>query len=111
MGNLFYRDVILFEVAITAWMFELGCYIRPIWADGQASLRSIPMTPIVDAHRAVLRGELPAGPFAIVSVLSLGAWCRLVDLPSSGVSVRGERLVQPAVVFDQVWKKFSAASA
>jgi len=76
MGNLFYRDVkYLFEVVITGWMFATSV-LYPLsdvggWAG--ALLRLNPMTPIVDAYRAVLlRGELPAAePFAIITALSL----------------------------------------
>jgi homopolymeric O-antigen transport system permease protein len=76
MANLFYRDVkYLFEIVLTIWMFTTSV-VYPVervggWL-GQV-LRLNPMTPIIDAYRAVvLRGELPAaGPFAAAAALSL----------------------------------------
>lgn len=76
MGNLFYRDVkYIFEVVITAWMFATAV-LYPTYAIGGTFgtlLRLNPMTPIIDAYRAViLRGELPpAGPFAAAAVISV----------------------------------------
>lgn len=68
-ANLFYRDVKhLFDVVIVVWMFTTSV-VYPVDAVGGrvgAVLRANPMTPIIDAYRAVLlRGELPpAGTFA-----------------------------------------------
>ena len=83
MGNLFYRDVkYLFEAVITVWMFATAV-VYPIELVGGAVGRLLaanPMTPIIDAYRAILlRGELPAtGPFVVAATLSLvllsGAW-------------------------------------
>jgi ABC-type polysaccharide/polyol phosphate export permease len=76
MANLFYRDVkYLFEVVITMWMFGTSV-VYPVDRVGGALgivLRLNPMTPIVDAYRAVLlRGEMPAaGPFAAAAALSI----------------------------------------
>ncbi len=77
MGNLFFRDVqYVFEVLLTVWMFATSV-VYPVERIGGwlgALLMLNPMTPIIDAYRAViLRGELPAaGPFAGVALLSLG---------------------------------------
>ena len=76
MGNLFYRDVrYLFEVVLTVWMFATSV-VYPVeriggWLGDLLLLN--PMTPIIDAYRAViLRGELPAaGPFAAAAALSV----------------------------------------
>ena len=76
MANLFYRDVkYLFEVVITMWMFGTSV-VYPVDRVGGVLgvvLMLNPMTPIVDAYRAVLiRGEMPAaGPFAAAAVLSI----------------------------------------
>ena len=66
MGNLFYRDVkYLFEVAITIWMFA-SSVVYPIERVGGKLgmlLALNPMTPILDAYRAVLiRGVAPDIP-------------------------------------------------
>jgi lipopolysaccharide transport system permease protein len=82
MANLFYRDVkYLFEVAITLWMFATSVLYPVNRFGGRISvlLQLNPMTPVIDAYRAVLlRGELPGAPFvacAVVSVLTLtAAW-------------------------------------
>jgi len=76
MANLYYRDVkYLFEVAIQVWMFTTAV-VYPVelvggWL-GQLLLLN-PMTPIIDAYRAVIvRGELPAAaPFAMAAVFSV----------------------------------------
>lgn len=83
MANLFYRDVkYLFEIVITVWMFATAV-VYPVDRIGGrlgALLTLNPMTPIIDAYRAVLlRGTLPApGPFgtaAAISFLTLAvAW-------------------------------------
>lgn len=76
MGNLFYRDVkYLFEVAITVWMFATAV-VYPIELVGGNLARFMaanPMTPIIDAYRAILlRGEMPAtGPFVAAAMVSL----------------------------------------
>ncbi len=75
MGNLFYRDVkYLFEVTITVWMFATAV-VYPVELVGGTLGRLMmanPMTPIVDAHRAILlRGEMPAtGPFLLAAMAS-----------------------------------------
>jgi homopolymeric O-antigen transport system permease protein len=76
MANLFYRDVkYLFDVAITVWMFATSVVYPVELVGGRLGvvLRLNPLTPIVDASRAVLlRGEFPAtGPFAAATVLSI----------------------------------------
>jgi ABC-type polysaccharide/polyol phosphate export permease len=83
MGNLFFRDVkYLFEVVIAVWMFATPV-VYPVEQVGGwlgAALQLNPMTPIIDAYRAViLRGELPAaGPFAAAAAVAVlcfaGAW-------------------------------------
>lgn len=76
MGNLFYRDVkYLFEVVITVWMFATAV-VYPIELVGGNLGRLMaanPMTPILDAYRAILlRGEMPAtGPFLFAATVSL----------------------------------------
>ena len=76
MANLFYRDVkYLFEVVLTVWMFATAV-VYPIDRIGGhlgAWLALNPMTPIIDAYRAVLlRGELPAaGPFLAATLTSV----------------------------------------
>jgi lipopolysaccharide transport system permease protein len=76
MSNLFYRDVkYIFEVVLTVWMFATSV-VYPIELVG-GNLGQLmqwnPMTPIIDAYRAVLlRGELPAaGPFGAAAALSV----------------------------------------
>ena len=75
MANLFYRDVkYLFEVVLTVWMF-LTSVLYPVKLVGgkTATVMELnPMTPIIDAYRAVLfRNELPAaGPFAYASAVA-----------------------------------------
>ena len=81
-------------------------------AGGSVKLLKLnPMTPIIDAYRAViLVGELPpAGPFAAAAVLSFVCFPgRMGDLSPRRVPVRGEHLKWPSrrIVFDGVWKKF-----
>ena len=75
MANLFYRDVkYLFEVAITVWMFATSV-LYPVDRFGGrlgAILQFNPMTPIIDAYRAVLlRGELPSESFVVSIVVSM----------------------------------------
>lgn len=83
MANLFYRDVkYLFEVVITVWMFATAVVYPTTLVGGalEQVLLANPMTPILDAYRAVLlMGELPAPvPFlsaTIVSAITLvGGW-------------------------------------
>jgi lipopolysaccharide transport system permease protein len=74
MANLFYRDVkYLFEVAITVWMFATSV-LYPVDRFGSrlaGVLQFNPMTPIIDAYRAVLlRGSLPPKSFFISALLS-----------------------------------------
>jgi ABC-type polysaccharide/polyol phosphate export permease len=82
MANLFYRDVkYLFEVVITIGMFATSV-LYPVTRFGGtigALLQFNPMTPIIDAYRAVLlRGDLPSGSFLLSAVVStvilLVAW-------------------------------------
>ena len=68
MGNLFYRDVkYLIEIVITLWMFATSVVYPVQRIGGQLGplLALNPMTPIIDAYRAVvLHGQPPAaGPF------------------------------------------------
>lgn len=75
MGNLFYRDVkYLFEVALTIWMFSTSVVYPTEVIGGRLGtvLRLNPMTPIIDAYRAViLRGEVPlTSSFLVASVIS-----------------------------------------
>ncbi len=76
MGNLFYRDVkYLLEILITLWMFATSV-VYPVERIGGrlgALLRLNPMTPIIDAYRALaLHGQLPAaGPFAWAAAVSV----------------------------------------
>ena len=76
MANLFYRDVkYLFEVVITLWMFA-SSVVYPVTKLGEpykTILTLNPMTPIIDAYRAVLlQGRLPdMGPFTLAAALSL----------------------------------------
>jgi lipopolysaccharide transport system permease protein len=70
MSNLFYRDVkYLFEFVITIWMFATSV-VYPIDRVGGrlgTLLQLNPMTPIIDAYRAILlEGRLPDPvPFGI----------------------------------------------
>jgi homopolymeric O-antigen transport system permease protein len=73
MANLFYRDVkYLFEVVLTIWMFASSVLYPTSQVGGRLAtlLQLNPMTPIIDAYRAViLYGTLPAaGPFAGAAV-------------------------------------------
>jgi ABC-type polysaccharide/polyol phosphate export permease len=75
MGNLFYRDVkYLFEVVLMVWMFATSVVYPTSRIGGWLGevLATNPMTPIIDAYRAViLKGELPpAGPFALAAAVS-----------------------------------------
>ena len=76
MANLFYADVkYVFELLLTLWMFATSV-LYPIERIG-GTLGSVlllnPMTPIIDAYRAVLlRNSLPEpGPFLVVAIVSL----------------------------------------
>jgi homopolymeric O-antigen transport system permease protein len=76
MGNLFFRDVkYLIEIVITLWMFATSVVYPVDRVGGQIGelLQLNPMTPIIDAYRAViLKGTLPApGPFLYATVLSI----------------------------------------
>lgn len=83
MGNLFYRDVkYLFEIVIAVWMFGTSV-LYPTRSIGGAFgylFALNPMTPIIDAYRAVLlEGRLPdAGPFsaaaAFAACMFVGGW-------------------------------------
>jgi len=76
MANLFYRDVkYLFEVAITIWMFA-SSVVYPIERVGGrlgTLLALNPMTPILDAYRAVLIQGVAPDPtgFAAAAVVSV----------------------------------------
>jgi homopolymeric O-antigen transport system permease protein len=78
MGNLFYRDVkYLFEVVVTVWMFATSV-IYPVDSIGGTVgtlLQLNPMTPIIDAYRAVLLLNSPPsaafGWAAAASVVAL----------------------------------------
>jgi len=76
MWNLFYRDVkYLFEVVLMLWMFASPVVYPVHMIGGKLGilLQLNPMTPIIDAYRAVLlQGQLPEpGPFAAAAALSL----------------------------------------
>jgi lipopolysaccharide transport system permease protein len=79
MGNLFYRDVkYLFEVVVTVWMFATSV-IYPVDRIGGTLgtlLQLNPMTPIIDAYRAVLLLNAPPpvafGWASAFSVVALG---------------------------------------
>ncbi len=75
MGNLFFRDVkYLLELGITIWMFTTSVVYPVERVDGTLGmiLKLNPMTPIIDAYRAILvRGELPpANSFVAVALIS-----------------------------------------
>src|SRR5256885_7374900 len=80
MANLYLRDVrYAFDAILVVWMFATSVVYPVDRVGGRlgALLALNPMTPIIDAYRAVLLGgELPApGPFqgaALVSVATLG---------------------------------------
>ena len=77
MSNLFYRDVkYLFDVLITVWMFATSV-VYPIDTVGGWTgvlMRVNPMTPIIDAYRAVLlRGSAPDPvSFTAASICAVG---------------------------------------
>ena len=83
LANLLYRDVkYLLGIGLTVWML-LTSVVYPVERIGGRLadwLMLNPMTPIIDAYRAVLlRGEWPAlGPLAYAAgvsiVVLLGAW-------------------------------------
>jgi ABC-type polysaccharide/polyol phosphate export permease len=72
MANLFYRDVkYLFEVAIMFWMFATSVLYPLDQVSGRLGplLRANPMTPIIDAFRAVvLDGRAPGWPLLPIGV-------------------------------------------
>jgi lipopolysaccharide transport system permease protein len=75
MANLFYRDVkYLFEIVIAVWMFATSV-VYPIGKVGGrlgAALSLNPMTPLIDAFRAVLLdGRLPHTSFFITVAASV----------------------------------------
>jgi homopolymeric O-antigen transport system permease protein len=83
MANLFYRDVkYLFELILGVWMFATSVLYPVQYVPGRAGalLRINPMTPIIDAYRAVLLGTGPLDVQALgasalfSSVLMVGAW-------------------------------------
>lgn len=76
MANLFFRDVkYLIEIVITLWMFATSVVYPVDRVGGQmgALLALNPMTPIIDAYRAViLMGRLPEpGPFLYAATVSV----------------------------------------
>jgi ABC-type polysaccharide/polyol phosphate export permease len=78
MANLFYRDVkYLFEVAIAVWMFGTSVLYPLSQLGGSVATLLVlnPMTPIVDAYRAVLLLNQPPpatlGWAAVVGAASL----------------------------------------
>jgi ABC-type polysaccharide/polyol phosphate export permease len=82
MANLFYRDVkYLFEIVIAVWMFATSV-VYPIGRVGGklgAVLALNPMTPLIDAFRAVLLDQrLPGMAFGVTFAASVvflaGAW-------------------------------------
>jgi ABC-type polysaccharide/polyol phosphate export permease len=83
MANLFYRDVRhVFDVVLTVWMFATSV-VYPVERIGGrlgAILALNPMTPIIDAYRALLlRGEIPeAAPLvwaaAVAFATFAGGW-------------------------------------
>jgi ABC-type polysaccharide/polyol phosphate export permease len=75
MANLFYRDVkYLFEIVLTVWMFVTAVLYPSSLVGGKLGLvmRLNPMTPIVEAYRAVLLyGRSPFTPdFLAATALS-----------------------------------------
>jgi len=80
MANLFFRDVRhLVDVLILVWMLA-SAVVYPIERIGGALGRLFalnPMTPIIEAYRAVLlRGEPPAAlPFAYAATVALVTLC------------------------------------
>jgi lipopolysaccharide transport system permease protein len=76
MSNLFFRDIkYLSDLGITIWMFATSVVypVERIQGKLGAVLKLNPMTPIIDAYRAVLlRGELPAAnAFIVVALISV----------------------------------------
>lgn len=76
MGHLFYRDVkYVFEVVITVWMFATSVVYPVDRIGGRLGqiMKLNPMTPIIDAYRAILlRGEWPpAQPFLAAAAVSV----------------------------------------
>jgi ABC-type polysaccharide/polyol phosphate export permease len=71
MANLFYRDVkYLLEIVMSVWMFATSVVYPVDLAGGQLGrlLAFNPMTPIVEAYRAVLLYGRPPEPLAFASV-------------------------------------------
>ncbi len=76
MANLFYRDVkYLFEIVLSVWMFATSVVYPVDRVGGRlgAILALNPMSPIIDAYRAILlRGELPDPvPFAAATAIAV----------------------------------------
>ena len=75
MANLFYRDVkYLFEVALTVWMFATSVVYPTELVGGRLGfvLSLNPMTPIIDAYRAVLlRNQWPSEGFLVAGAVSV----------------------------------------
>jgi ABC-type polysaccharide/polyol phosphate export permease len=80
MANLFYRDVkYLFEVVLTVWMFATSVVYPVELVGGRLGfvLSLNPMTPIIDAYRAVLlRNQWPFDTgFLVAGAVSLVLLC------------------------------------
>jgi ABC-type polysaccharide/polyol phosphate export permease len=75
MANLYFRDVkYLFEAVITIWMFATSVLYPTDLVTGKLGMlvRANPMTPILDAYRAVIfHNQLPAPAFYGAAALSL----------------------------------------
>ena len=79
MGNLFFRDVkYLIEIVLTLWMLATSVVYPVERIGGRLSgfLALNPMTPILDAYRAILlHGALPEpGPFAWAAGFSVAVF-------------------------------------
>jgi ABC-type polysaccharide/polyol phosphate export permease len=74
MANLFYRDVkFLFEIMITAWMFATPVVYPLDRFDGTLAIliRLNPMTPIVEAYRAVLLYNTAPEPSGLLATTAV----------------------------------------
>jgi ABC-type polysaccharide/polyol phosphate export permease len=83
MANLFYRDVkYLFELVMGVWMFATSVLYPVQQVGGMIGtvLRLNPLTPIIDAYRAILLGGATLDPQGLAAsaifscVLLMGAW-------------------------------------
>jgi lipopolysaccharide transport system permease protein len=75
MANLYYRDVkYLFEAVVTIWMFATSVLYPTSLVTGKLGMvvRANPMTPILDAYRAVIfQNQLPTAGFYAAAAISL----------------------------------------